>query len=289
VLLRRTKKTTPPGDRTCLTVALCGGRLTLTGNRVIGFIWLQYFSVRRQPDKLSGGLLLDRILCGGVADSMTQNTCWIPFQGYWLCARRTSLKSKMRQTYLILIFLLVLSPVVSQNVKTFSVNGYVQDRESGEKLIGCDVIDSASRTGVLTNAFGYFNIRPEGGISKILVHFIGYSDRTTNLHITKDTTIVIKLSTRHISVDEVTVVSSNAEAKLSRPQVGQMTMTNKDVKRLPVLLGEADVMCAVQILPGIQTGLLRPGCSRIGTSSKSFFVLSDSELATSYARHLAIS
>ena len=91
----------------------------------------------------------------------------------------------MRQTYLILIYLFILSPVFSQNIKIFSVNGDVQDKESGEKLIGCYVLDSASKKGVLTNAFGYFNILLEAGTSKLLVNYIGYSDQTTNLHINK--------------------------------------------------------------------------------------------------------
>jgi hypothetical protein len=51
---------------------------------------------------------------------------------------------------------------------------------------------------------------------------------------------------------EVTVVGSGSEVKLSQAQMGQMTMTNKDVKALPVLLGEPDVMRSLQILPGIQ-------------------------------------
>ena len=184
---------------------------------------------------------------------------------------------KMRQTYLILIFLFTLSPVFSQNIKTFSVNGYVQDKESGEKLIGCYVLDSASKKGVLTNAFGYFNILLEAGTSKILVNYIGYSDQTTTLYVNKDTTIVIKLTTQPINLNEMTIVSSNSEAKLSSPQMGQMTMTNKEVKQLPVLLGEADVMHAIQLLPGIQAANERStGISvRGGSIDQNLFLLDD--------------
>jgi hypothetical protein len=183
----------------------------------------------------------------------------------------------MRQTSLILIYLFILSPVFSQHRKTFSVNGYVQDKESGEQIIGCYVLDSTSKKGVLTNAFGYFNILLEAGTSTILVHHIGYSDQTTNLHLNKDTTIVIKLSAQPINLDEMTIVSSKSEAKLSRPQMGQMTMTNKDIKQLPVLLGEADVMRALQVLPGIQAANERStGISvRGGSIDQNLFLLDD--------------
>jgi hypothetical protein len=165
----------------------------------------------------------------------------------------------------------------SQNNRSYSVNGYVQDKESGENLIGCYLSDPASKRGVLTNAFGYFNILLEAGTCTILVHCIGYSDQTTSLHINKDTTIVIKLSARPINLDEVTVVSSNSEAELSRPQMGKMTMTSKDVKQLPVLLGEADIMRALQILPGIQAANERStGISvRGGSIDQNLFLLDD--------------
>jgi hypothetical protein len=183
----------------------------------------------------------------------------------------------MKQSYLIPIFLFTLSSMFSQNKESYSVNGYVQDKESGEKLIGCYVSDSASNKGVLTNAFGFFHIMLNAGTSKILLHYIGYSDQTTTLHIYKDTTIVIKLSTQPINLDDMTIVGPNSEANLSRPQMGQMTMTNKDVKKLPAFLGEADVMRALQILPGIQAANERStGISvRGGSIDQNLFLLDD--------------
>jgi hypothetical protein len=184
----------------------------------------------------------------------------------------------MKYIYLILIFLLTLSPVFSQSKKAFSVNGYIQDKESSEKLIGCYVFDSASKRGVLTNSFGYFNIILNEGNNKVIAHFFGYADQTIGLSIKKDTTIIIKLTTvQPVKIDEVTVVSSNSEAKLSHPQMSQMNLTSKDVKKLPVLLGEADVMRAIQTMPGIQAANERSsGISvRGGSIDQNLFLLDD--------------
>ena len=184
----------------------------------------------------------------------------------------------MRQNYLILICLFTLSPVFSQGIKTFSVNGYVQDKESGEKLIGCYVLDSVSKKGVTTNAFGYFNVTQNEGDCKILAHYLGYVDQAISLRIDKDTTIIIRLATSQpFKLGEVTVVGSGSEAKLSQAQMGQMTMTNKDVKALPVFLGEPDVMRSLQILPGIQAANERStGISvRGGSIDQNLFLLDD--------------
>ncbi len=188
------------------------------------------------------------------------------------------MKFKMRQTYLILIFLFTLSPVFSQNRKTFSVNGYVQDKESGEKLIGCFVFDSAGKKSVTTNAFGYFNIALNEGEKKIVAHLFGYFEQSITLTVINDTTIVIKLITAQpFKIGEVTVVGSGSEAKLSQAQMGQMIMTNKDVKALPVFLGEPDIMRSLQILPGIQAANERStGISvRGGSIDQNLFLLDD--------------
>jgi len=141
-----------------------------------------------------------------------------------------------------------LSPIFSQEIKTFSVNGYVQDKGSGEKLIGCYVFDSVSNKGVTTNAFGYFNITQNEGNCKILARYLGYVDQSISFTIHNDTTIIIKLAvSQPIHVSEVTVVGSGSEAKLSQAQMGQIAITNKDVKTLPVFLGEPDVMRSLQI------------------------------------------
>jgi hypothetical protein len=185
---------------------------------------------------------------------------------------------EMRHTYLILIFLFTFSSIFSQNNKSYSVNGYVQDKESGEKLIGCYVFDSANTKGVFTNAFGYFSISQSEGDCKILARYLGYIDQSISLKINKDTTIIIKLNTSQpFKTDEVTVVGSSPDVKLLQTQMGQMTMTNKDVKSLPVFLGEPDIMRSLQILPGIQAANERStGISvRGGSIDQNLFLLDD--------------
>ncbi len=189
--------------------------------------------------------------------------------------RGTSLHGVRRGNQIILI---PLPPVFSKNINTFSVNGYVQDKESAEKLIGCYVFDSVSKKGVATNAFGYFNITQNEGDCNILTHYLGYVDQSISLTINKDTTIIIKLApSQPIKLGEVTVVGSRPETKLLQTQMGQMTMTNKDVKEQPVLLGEPDVMRLLQLLPGIQSANERStGISvRGGSIDQNLFLLDD--------------
>ena len=166
----------------------------------------------------------------------------------------------MRNIFLLIIFIFLSKSYSQSNFsysnrskKTHTVNGFVEDARTNEKLIGCFVFDSISNRGIVTNSFGYFNLTLNEGSCNIIGHNFGYVNSSIICNLQKDTTIIIKLNTANpTNIAEVTVSNSTYEAKLSRPQMGLLNITNKDVKQLPSLLGEADVMRAIQIMPGIQ-------------------------------------
>lgn len=184
----------------------------------------------------------------------------------------------MKQTFLILMFLFTISSANSQAKKTYSINGYVQDKESGEKLIGCVILVHESKRTVITNSFGYFNLSQNAGKCVIVTHYLGYIDQTISLNANNDTTIIIKLTTAQpIKLNEVMILGSGSEAKLSNPQMGLLNLSSKDVKKLPSLLGQPDVMRAIQTLPGIQAANNRStGISvRGGSIDQNLFLLDD--------------
>jgi len=183
----------------------------------------------------------------------------------------------MKQTSFIFILIFTYSNLFSQAEKKYSINGYLQDEESGEKLIGCAVLDSISKQGTTTNSFGYFNLIQTAGKRVITIHFLGYTDKSVRLNLNKDTTLIIKLSAQAVGINEVVVTSSVPKAKLSKPQTGFLNISSKDVKKMPALLGEVDVMRTLQTLPGIQAANERStGISvRGGSIGQNLFLLDD--------------
>ena len=186
----------------------------------------------------------------------------------------------MKYASLLFILIVTSSYALSQSEGSFSVNGYVQDKESSERLSGCIVVDSASKRGVVTNAFGYFSISLDRGYHKILFSYIGYASRSARMDVHEDTTIVARLSSQPINVGEVNVIGSRAETKLSTPQMSTMNLGNKEVRSLPAFLGEVDVMRAIQTLPGIQAANERStGISvRGGSVDQNLFLLDDAPI-----------
>ena len=162
--------------------------------------------------------------------------------------------------------------------KNFVINGYAEDLNSHERLIGCVVIDSASRKWLSTNAFGYFSITIGGVARTLTFRYLGYVTKSVVFDVNEDTTIIVRLAEcKPLEIKEVKIVNSLSEAKLARAQMGLMNINAKDVKKMPVLLGEADVMRALQTLPGIQAANERStGISvRGGSIDQNLFLLDD--------------
>ena len=139
------------------------------------------------------------------------------------------------------------------------VSGVVTDAESGEVLIGATVYAPALGAGAVTNAYGFYSL-PLGAASAdsvaVQVSYVGYQARRFVVAAAAETRLDVALAAE-TALGEVVVeaddggVGARPEAT---PQMGTVALTGKDVQGLPALLGEADVLKAVQLLPGVRGG-----------------------------------
>lgn len=161
-----------------------------------------------------------------------------------------------------------------------TLSGYVSNSISSERLIGCVVYDSTSKAGITTNAFGYFNLTLSKGLHTISFQYLGYINKSMLVDLSSDTAITVKLAENTFEIKDVTITDSKSEANLSQPQMSVMSINSKDVKQLPVFLGEADVMRAIQIRPGIHAANERStGISvRGGSIDQNLFLLDDAPI-----------
>ncbi len=150
---------------------------------------------------------------------------------------------------LIIIFLFF--DIVSFSQK-FTVSGYVESSESGEKLPGAAVYNpDAVNLGTIANIYGFYTITlPEAKI-KLSVSYIGYATKTTELYLKKDTVINFVLSPSN-ELEEVEVYGKQTEAE--KTEMGQINIPVNTIQKIFALLGEVDVLKVIQLLPGVQSG-----------------------------------
>ncbi len=148
--------------------------------------------------------------------------------------------------------LIILSRENKGQKKKITISGYLTDQESGESLIGAHVVDTDRSNGITTNSYGFYSLTTDSYPQKISYSFIGYQLHEKVLYSDKDTTINVVLSPQSDLLDEVVI--SDQVPIVEKSQMSSLTLKSEEIKAVPMLMGEADILKTIQLLPGIQSG-----------------------------------
>ena len=154
----------------------------------------------------------------------------------------------MKKLLLIVLLMLPLT-VVAQNA---TVSGTITDARTGETLIGATVVDTRSGKGAVTNVYGHYSLTLKRGAVSLKISFVGYEPQTHDLTLDKNRELNVKLSPS-VMLQEVTITAERpGDTRSSQMSAVQMTM--EKIKSVPVMFGEADLIKALQLMPGVQSG-----------------------------------
>jgi len=138
---------------------------------------------------------------------------------------------------------------IAQN---FSLTGRVIDNSSKENVFAT-VYDTVSKTGEATNEQGKFSLLLSKGEHIIRVNCIGYKEWIETINLTKDTTINFTLQTNVSFLKEVVITSQIADQNISSTEIGIETLSKRQIERIPIIMGETDILKTIQLLPGINS------------------------------------
>ncbi|WP_394748513.1 TonB-dependent receptor [Spongiimicrobium salis] len=134
----------------------------------------------------------------------------------------------------------------------YTLSGTVSEASSNETLIGVTVAITELRTGATTNEYGFYSITLPEGNYQIIVSYIGYKDISKKVALFEDKKLDFQLVEGVEQLDEVVVTSEDVERlQIRTPQMSVNTLTAETIKNVPVVLGEADVIKSLLLLPGV--------------------------------------
>ncbi len=166
---------------------------------------------------------------------------------------KISHQSKVLFLWLLSLFL-PLGVAMAQNPsKSHTISGYVTDGKSQETLIGASVYEASTMKGTVTNNFGYYTLKLGEGQVKMKASFVGFAPYEAVFNLKNDTIINIALSQSN-QLDEVTVTARAMENNVKGAQMSTIELPVTQLKKVPALFGETDVIKALQLLPGVQSG-----------------------------------
>tara|TARA_R110000868_G_scaffold4211_17_gene26836 strand:+ start:2938 stop:5337 length:2400 start_codon:yes stop_codon:yes gene_type:complete len=152
----------------------------------------------------------------------------------------------------ILIYLFFcVSHFVSFAQNNFTISGTVSEINSNETLIGVSIVIPELATGVTTNEYGFYSITLPKGEYSIIVSYLGFKDINIVLELDKNIKLDFQLEEETEQLEEVEVVENVEKTNIRKPQMSVSNLAATTIKRIPVVLGESDVLKAIVLLPGV--------------------------------------
>ena len=136
---------------------------------------------------------------------------------------------------------------------SYIVNGIVTDSLSGESLIGVTVkFSNRTQNGTSTNAYGFFSYKLTSGVYTMAVSYIGYRTIVSTITVESDKRMNLTLVPEN-SIGEIVVTAEKRNDNLVGPQMGLTKINLSEIRNVPVIFGERDVLKTLQLLPGIKS------------------------------------
>lgn len=149
------------------------------------------------------------------------------------------------------LFLFLSSSGVAQN--NYTINGIVKDSLSGETLIGVTLkFTSNTQIGTSTNAYGFFSYKLNPGEYDLSVSYIGYKSINRKISINSDMRLDLSMFPDNI-LEEIVISAEKRNDNVVNAQMGITKINIAEIRNVPVLFGERDILKTLQLLPGIKS------------------------------------
>jgi hypothetical protein len=154
----------------------------------------------------------------------------------------------------ILLAFLLIPTLAATAQQKHTISGTVRDKNSGEVLIGATVsIMELSRSGSISNSYGFYSISALAGSYTLITSFSGYRSDTMIVSLNKDLVRPVQLLQTNSELQDIVVSTTKKNANVTNPVAGVQKLSVSEIKSIPVIFGERDVLKTIQLLPGIKS------------------------------------
>ena len=165
-----------------------------------------------------------------------------------------------------------------------TVSGFIEDKITKERLPGVNIYDINSQQGTVSNSYGFYSISLKGDTASIIFSMVGYKQQVSQIHPGgKEINLNIELES---GIELTEVVVTHKHKTMNNTEMSVLRIPVKQLLQTPALMGEADVMRAFQLMPGVQGG--KEGTSGIyvrgGSPDQNLMLLDDIPLY--YVNHI---
>lgn len=133
----------------------------------------------------------------------------------------------------------------------FTLSGTISDGNSNETLIGVNLFIPELKAGVTTNEYGFYSLTIPKGKYSIQISYLGYNGIEEQIQLDQNKKTNFKLFATETTLKEVIIIDNKSKTDIRKPEMSVNKLSIGTIKRMPVVLGEVDVLKSILLLPGV--------------------------------------
>jgi hypothetical protein len=132
----------------------------------------------------------------------------------------------------------------------FTLSGTISDATSNETLIGASVYIAEANIAVAANEYGFYSISLPAGTYTVQVSFVSFGTLQETIELNQDIRKNFSLNPGE-ELNEVVITENVNRANIKKPEMSVNRLSIQEIKKMPVVLGEVDVLKSILQLPGV--------------------------------------
>lgn len=149
------------------------------------------------------------------------------------------------------LFTLMILMLTDVSAQRYTIRGYVRDQRTGETLQAATISVPSAGKMLNSNNYGFYSISLNKGNYRLICSFVGYMPFEREISLEADTLLNILLEKEAVTAEEVVITARKKEDILKSSQLGRISLSVNQIRSMPALLGEVDIIRSLQLLPGV--------------------------------------
>ena len=150
-------------------------------------------------------------------------------------------------TFLIIIFTIF----TSFSQEKFTLSGTITDFKSNETLIGVNIYIPALKMGTTTNEYGFYSLTIPAGEHEVEISYVGFQTVQKTVVLNQNTKNNFSLNESGEELQEVVITDNKGKINIKSPEMSVNKLSISTIKKMPVVMGEVDVLKSILLLPGV--------------------------------------
>lgn len=150
-----------------------------------------------------------------------------------------------------LFLIIIFTAFTSFSQEKFTLSGTIKDSKNNETLIGVNIYIPALKIGTTTNEYGFYSITVPRGEHQIEISYVGYQTIQQTVVLNQNTKNNFSISESGEELQEVVITDNKGKTNIKSPEMSVNKLSISTIKKMPVVLGEVDVLKSILLLPGV--------------------------------------